>query len=251
MEDIAAVILAAGFGTRIKGRIGKAPKALIQVSGETLLDRICDQLEEIPQIKSVHIVCNALSYELILAWSCSRRVNSKKLTVLNNKVVEVEDRLGAIGDLKFAVQSMKNSMPLLVVASDCYFTFSLSDFCNSFQRSGGNWIAAATEDSPNELIGASELEIDHEQRITRFVEKPTSPSSVIGGLPFYIFDAQIGRHLDDFSREGGDLDAPGRLPEWLYRRTPVFAYLIPSSSTCYDLGTPEIFDKLNARIPQI
>ena len=54
-----AVILCAGFATRMYPLTKDFPKPLLKVAGRAVLDYLIDQIAALPEIQSIHIVSNA------------------------------------------------------------------------------------------------------------------------------------------------------------------------------------------------
>ena len=53
-----AIILAAGYATRLYPLTKDTPKALLPVAGRTILDRLLDGMRAIPEIDHIHLVTN-------------------------------------------------------------------------------------------------------------------------------------------------------------------------------------------------
>lgn len=236
------VVLAGGFGTRIRSVIGESPKGLIEVGGISLISRLSHDVDQIPSIDSLLVVSNSLHFEPYLAW-CRRVAHECRLeiSVLNNGVTTAEQRLGAIGDLEFAVNSVDISSPILVAAADCYYDFSLEGMCRCFQVHGGSWVATMREDNLAALVEGAEVETDSAGVVVYMAEKPAKPRSNLGALPFYIFERTALKLLPEFMKSGGNPDSPGRFAEWLFDKQKLSAFEIDSSFTCEDLGTPESY----------
>jgi len=50
-----AIILCAGFGTRMYPLTIDQPKALLEVAGRTVLDYLLDQLIRFPELRTIHV----------------------------------------------------------------------------------------------------------------------------------------------------------------------------------------------------
>lgn len=236
------VVLAGGFGTRIGSVIGDNPKGLIEIDGTPLVSRLSHDVDQIPSIDSLILVSNSLHFEPYLEWANSVANEYRiEVSILNNGVTSVEQRLGAIGDLEFAVNNAKTSSPFLVAAADCYYDFSLKSMWQAFETHGGNWIATMREDNLSALVDGAEIEVDSSGIVIHMKEKPTKPRSTLGALPFYIYDRSALELVSDFVQAGENPDSPGRFPEWLYERQKLFAFEFESGFTCEDLGTPESY----------
>src|SRR3989338_6382794 len=115
-----AIILAAGFGTRLYPITKSTPKALLKINGKPLLDYLMDNLSK-SKPESVLIVTNNLFYKEFLFWKYERTY-SYPVHILNNGANTNEERKGAVCDLYDAVRDkrMKDS-DFLVLAGDNYF----------------------------------------------------------------------------------------------------------------------------------
>jgi glucose-1-phosphate thymidylyltransferase len=77
--------------------------------------------------------------------------------------------------------------------------------------------------------------LDETGRVVDMEEKPAEPKSDCAVFATYIYKREtiplIKRYLD----EGNKPDAPGFFVSWLYKRKPVYAYVM--NGECYDIGT--------------
>ena len=60
------LILAGGYGTRMQGILGDIPKALADIQGQSVLDRLLDGIS--PIVSQVSLVSNTRFYPLFEAW---------------------------------------------------------------------------------------------------------------------------------------------------------------------------------------
>ena len=58
-----AILLCAGFATRMYPLTRNFPKPLLPVGDRPVLDYLMDQIAELPEISKVHLVSNAKFYE--------------------------------------------------------------------------------------------------------------------------------------------------------------------------------------------
>lgn len=245
-----SIILAAGFGTRLRSITKSVPKCLIEIEGRSLLSILIEKMDEVEDLDHLVIVTNDLYFRQV-STELERINRSREITIINNGVSEANDRLGAIGDLELVIDRLSICEPILVAASDCLFTFSLSEMAKCYRQNSGNWIAAAYEDSSDLLIGGSEIEVDRNCRVTSMIEKPQNPTSNLGALPFYIFETETVSLVSKYLAGGGDSDSPGRFPEWLVQHRDLHAYIIPNGQQCEDLGSPESFFRASAVVPNL
>ena len=119
-----ALILAAGYATRLRPLTDTVPKQLLPVGGRPIVDWIVDRIEE-TSADEVHLVTNARFAGDFVRWA-----HEKSVQVHDDGTTSNDDRLGAIGDIQFA--GLDDD--LLVIAGDNLFDYSLADY-ESYWRS--------------------------------------------------------------------------------------------------------------------
>ena len=227
-----AIILAAGYATRLRPLTNTAAKELLRVGGRPIIDWILDRVADVDDVDEVHIVTNARKAPWFEAWAGDRPV-----TIHDDGTTSNEDRLGAIGDMQFVIDHAHVDDDVLVIAGDNLFEYSLSDFA-SFWRGKGRASAVAVRD-----VGSRELAARYgivnldDDRVTAFVEKPEDPWTTLAATATYLFHRDhvplVQRYLD----EANPPDQPGRFVAWLQEREPVYAYLF--EGRWFDIGDHE------------
>jgi glucose-1-phosphate thymidylyltransferase len=228
-----AIILAAGYATRLRPLTDTWAKELLPVGGRPIIDRIVEGLSAVDEIDAVHVVTNARKAPAFRAWAEGRDV-----TVHDDGTTSNDDRLGAIGDMQFVIDTAGVHDDLLVIAGDNLFDFSLPDFV-SFWRSKGRASAVAVRD-----VGSLELAaqygivaLDGDGRVTDFVEKPADPPSTLAATATYLFHRDHAALVEGYLAAGQPADQPGRFVAWLQREEPVYGWVF--DSTWYDIGNHE------------
>ena len=105
-----ALILAAGYATRLYPLTEHRPKPLLEVAGKPVLEYIMQRLEPIPDISEVLIVTNHRFYDQFKVW-LNHVSYTKKITILNDGTTSNENRLGPVGDLNFALKEKEILVP--------------------------------------------------------------------------------------------------------------------------------------------
>lgn len=242
-----AIILAAGYGTRLWPLTEDVPKALLEVGGETLLQRLLISLDGCANIEEIVIVTNSRFYGQFKRWVALNR-RSGGTYVIDDGTARPEDRLGAVGDIAVAIRERPIEDDVFVAASDCLFTFSLGGLFDRFAASRGNWIVVQEAADQASLRDGAEACVDGRGRVSYFAEKPDRPRSNLGVLPFYVYEKATLPLVDVFLDAGGNPDSPGRFPEWLYKRRAVSAHIIDSTWECHDLGTLSGYEDVCAAV---
>jgi glucose-1-phosphate thymidylyltransferase len=230
---VKAVILAAGYATRLRPLTETQAKELLPVGGRPIIDWILDRVQEVADVNQVHVVTNTRKAPWFHEWTGARAA-----TIHDDGTTSNEDRLGAIGDMQFAIENAHLDDDLLVIAGDNLFEYSLADFV-AFWRPKGRASAVAVRD-----VGSRELasrygivDLDGDDRLTAFLEKPEDPWTTLAATATYIFHRDhvplVRRYLDD----GNAPDQPGRFVAWLQEREPVYAYRF--AGRWFDIGDHE------------
>jgi glucose-1-phosphate thymidylyltransferase len=228
-----AIVLAAGYATRLKPLTDTWAKELLPVGGRPILDRIVESLSTVADVDAVHVVTNAHKAGAFHKWAKGRDV-----TVHNDGTTSNEDRLGAIGDMEFVIDRAGIDDDLLVIAGDNLFEFDLSEFV-AFWRGKGTASAVAVRD-----VGSLELAshygivaLDGDDRVTDFVEKPADPPSTLAAIATYLFHREHVPLIRSYLAADQPADQPGRFVAWLQRHEPVYGWVF--DSTWYDIGNHE------------
>jgi glucose-1-phosphate thymidylyltransferase len=219
-----AIVLAAGYATRLRPLTDSIPKQLLPVGGRPMVDWILDRIGE-TNADEVHLVTNARFADDFTRWA-----EGKDVIIHNDGTTSNEDRLGAIGDLHF----VGIDDDLLVVAGDNLFDYSLAEYEAYWNRMGGSCVAVLDVGDRELAKRYGIVDVDEDDRITGFVEKPEDPPTTLCATATYLYRREHLRLLPTYLEEGNPPDAPGNFVAWLYARAPVYAYRLPGE--WYDIG---------------
>jgi glucose-1-phosphate thymidylyltransferase len=172
-----------------------------------------------------------------------------ELSVVDDGTTSDEDRLGAIGDLDLVIRREAVDDDLLVAAGDSIFGESrLEDFARLGLEKNVPVIAVSDVGDLEAIKRYSAITTDAEGRITAFEEKPVEPQTTLAGIALYFYPRSklplIRKYLD----AGNNPDQPGRLVEWMYERTPFYAWQVPGR--WYDIGSPETLEQAHRELSQ-
>jgi glucose-1-phosphate thymidylyltransferase len=232
---VKAVILAAGYATRLYPLTLDRPKALLPVGGKPILEHLLDRLAEIRGLGEIHVVTNSRFAEAFRKWAGR---SGSDVRILDDGTVDEDTRLGAIGDLELAIRSEAIDDDLLVLAGDNLFTESFAPFAEFGREKGAPALGVYDVGDLAVVRGRyNAIELGGDDRVVFFEEKPERPTSTLTGIALYFYPRSslplVGRYLE----EGNNADQPGRLVQWLYPRTPVYAWRVPGR--WYDVGSEE------------
>jgi len=236
-----AIILAAGFSTRLYPLTKTFPKALLKVRGRAILDQILKQLLKLPKIEEIWLVTNDVYFSHFSQY-LEESDKQKRIQLVTNHSTTPENRLGAIGDLLLIMKKEKIDDDLLVVASDTLTSMKLAEFVSYFEEQDCSITALfdiADKERIREKLGCAS--VNQKNQITAFVEKPNEPASSLVAIPYYLFHRRDLPLIRAYPASHESMDSPGNLLGYLYQKTRLQALVLPKSGYYYDVGTKEAF----------
>jgi glucose-1-phosphate thymidylyltransferase len=188
-----------------------------------MIDYLLDRIRDVDEVEAVHVVTNHKFAASFLEWAEPRGVQ-----VHDDGTTSEDDRLGAIADIQLVVdRAGLEHDHLLVIAGDNLFDYSLADYVRWWHGKGEASAVAVHDVGSRELAAQyGVVEVDENDRLLSFVEKPEHPQTTLAATAAYVYHRThvplIRRYLD----EGNVPDQPGRLVAWLVPRVPVYGYRV-------------------------
>ena len=228
-----AILLAAGYATRLRPLTDTWAKELLPVGGRPIIDWIVERVEGLPGLDGIHVVTNARKAPDFHEWARGRDV-----TVHDDGTTSNDDRLGAIGDMQFVIEEAGLDDDLLVIAGDNLFEFDVREYVD-FWRGKGTASAVAVRDVVSLELAAQYgiVELDADARIVDFVEKPADPPSTLAATATYLFHREHAARIAEYLAGEHGADQPGRFVGWLRRHEPVYGWVFDEA--WYDIGSHE------------
>jgi len=226
-----ALLLAAGYATRLRPLTNERAKPLLPVGGRPMADWILDRITDSGTADEVHVVTNAVYAEEFERWGAERGV-----VVHDDGTTGNEDRLGAIGDIRFAMdEGAVDGDGLLVIAADNLFEFSLADYVEFWRKKGdGSAIAVHQLADPALARLYGVVELDADDRVIGMEEKPEHPRSDLVSTATYLFSREHLNVLEGYLDDGLPSDPPGRFLAWLSEHERVYGFRF--AETWLDIG---------------
>lgn len=238
-----AIILAAGYATRLYPLTENMPKALLPVGDKPILEHVISAFAGEKTIDEIHIVSNDRFYHQLNDWAKSAGSRfGRKLIVWNDGTSSNEDRLGAIGDIAFVIEKAMLDDEIFVAASDNLLSVPLTGFFEDYRRHHCDLLLAGRLEDYEERKRYAILQLDETGRVTNLEEKPSQPKSDVAAYAEYIYTKDTLPLFKAYLEEGNNPDSPGRFPEWLYKRKQVRAYIYDGE--CVDIGTVKMYNEI-------
>ncbi len=237
-----ALVLAAGYATRLYPLTKEYPKPLLEVNKKPIIDYCIEKINGIAAVDEIIVVTNSKFFPHFSKWAGA--VKSKKpVSIVDDRTCDLDDRRGAVGDMHFVIESRRLCDDLLVLGGDNIFDGSLTEF-----------ISDARKKAPHPVIGAYDIKdkakaahygvlvTDGSHKVTAFHEKPRHPESTLIAMCLYYFSKDNIGLVDNYFKNRTDKhDAVGFYVEWLIKKVPVYAHVF--SGRWYDIGDHQSYQE--------
>ena len=232
------IVIAAGYATRLGELTKNFPKPLLKIGQNTILGRMLDDIDPIPDITGHIIITNHKFAGIFSEWAAQQQY-TKPITIVDDGTETNETRLGAVCDLLFAMEKLSIDDDMLVVAADNLLFFSFSEFIDFAKAKGTSCIMCHEQPSIEKLQRTGVVELDQDMKVLGMEEKPQVPKSHWAVPPFYIYrkkDLPLVRHSVE---NGCGKDAPGNLAHYMVEHTTMHAW--PMSAGRFDIGSLDTY----------
>lgn len=243
-----ALILAAGYATRLYPLTLNQAKPLLEVGGKPIIDWLVDNLASVKELKTIYVITNDKFAGDFQAWATKKRDRGLEIKIINDGSRSDDDKLGAIGDINLLL-TREEAVPkndLLIVAGDNLFRESLAPFV-AFARDSFATVAVHEVSDRDALKKYGVVTVADDGTVTNFEEKPGNPQSTLAAMALYYYSCEALSLFATYLAAGNNPDQPGRFLQWLYPRKPVKAFQM--GGQWLDIGskeTLELADKIFA-----
>lgn len=228
------IVIAAGYATRLYPLTENFPKPLLKIGDRSILERMLDDIDKIPEIEGHVIVTNHKFAPIFEQW-LNEVDYTKPIEIIDDGTETNETRLGAVRDLLLAIERESIDDDIMVMAADNILDFSFKGFVDYFNEVGTSVIMCYHEPELKRLQRTGVISVDDNMRVLEMQEKPAEPVSELAVPPFYIYSRRDLPLIRDCMAHGCGFDAPGNLAHYLADATTLHAWMMPGSR--YDIGS--------------
>nr|MBE6190907.1 nucleotidyltransferase family protein [Rikenellaceae bacterium] len=232
------IVIAAGYATRLGELTANFPKPLLQIGDSTILGRMLDDIDAIPEIDEHIIITNHKFAAIFEEWA-KKQHYTKPITIVDDGTESNETRLGAVCDLLYAMEKLQIDDDLLVVAADNILFFSFREFVVFAYAKQTSCIMCHEQPSLEKLQRTGVVVLDEQMRVLNMEEKPQEPKSTWAVPPFYIYLKKDLELVRSSVANGCGKDAPGNLAHYMVDATTMHAW--PMSAGRFDIGSLDTY----------
>lgn len=236
-----AIILAAGYGTRLGGASSEGTsKCLLEVGKNRIIDIIVEKVVHVQAVDEIVVVTNDEFYSEFVKWQSEYSALSgpDKVQIVSDGTTSNENRLGSLGDLCYVLDKYEIDEGVLVIAGDNLFEPGLEGIVETAIRRRSS-VVGVYDFHDTELVRGKYgvVEIDSDGRVVGFQEKPGDPRSSIAATALYYFQESDIPHIRALNSRPHDKEVNvGEIfVELMSESVPVYVYFLDK---WFDIGTP-------------
>jgi len=196
-----AVLLCAGFATRLYPLTRDFPKHLLPVAGKPVIDYLVEQITEFKDLDGIHVVTNAIFFDHFEEWK-KKWSGKVDITIHNDGITSNNNRLGPSGDLQFVLKRIQRPSHVMAAGADNIFRFRLEPLWEQFRTSNSHYIIGLSESNKEILRKTGVPIIGKKDRVLRLFEKPEDPVSNWAVPQIYFFQPSVWQRMDEFHGNG-------------------------------------------------
>lgn len=247
-----ALILAAGFATRLYPLTKDYPKPLLSIGRKPIIDYIIGKLEKIEEIDEIIVVTNSKFISLFKRWAAKLKT-PKRISLVDDLTNNLSERRGAIGDMNFAIDKRCIRDDLLVIGGDNLFDGNLNDFLyfaktNKLHPAIGVYNIKDIHKAKKYGV----VKLDKDNKVADFKEKPKIPRSTLVAMCLYYFPKEKLKLIKEYINTKADKsriipneflrgkhDATGLYIDWLRKKEQVYGFVF--DGRWYDIGDSKFY----------
>ena len=220
-----ALILAAGYATRLYPITNHKPKSLLTIKGKPIIEYIIAKIEQIKEIDQILIVTNHRYIKEFQHWQ-QDYPSVLPIRLIDDGSINEQDKRGAVGDISFAINEENIKDDLLIIGGDNMFSFSLNRFIERARNSRpfsfvGTYYLNGRLD-PNKF---GVVKLDIQSKIIDFQEKPSfHPDSSLVAMCLYFIPAEKLSLIYEYLSRQNNPDEVGHYISWLSKQDAVYGY---------------------------
>jgi D-glycero-alpha-D-manno-heptose 1-phosphate guanylyltransferase len=221
-ENIPAILLVGGKGTRLQAVLSSKPKPLALVGNIPFLQLLVMQLSS-QGVRRMIMSTGHLADQIEETFGDGDRWNA------HIQYSKESQPLGTAGAVKFAERYLQESSDFLVVNGDSFTEIDIHEFIR-FHRQHAGVVSMAVRRVPNAARYGT-VEVDGFNRITGFSEKTGSASSGLINAGVYMFKREVLERIPQ---------GPSSLENELFPKFLTLGmYASERDGVFIDIGTPE------------
>lgn len=239
-----ALILAAGYATRLYPYTKNFPKPLLEVNKKPIIEYLVEKLDRLNGLSEIIVVSNNRFFSYFEKWKSNLKTG-KKIRIVNDLTNNPKDKLGAVGDMNFVFSKFGFNDDYLVIGGDNFFQEPLSEFVSlAKEKAGAVTLGVCDIKKKSEARNYGVVKLDKNRRIINFWEKPARPQSSLVAMCLYYFPCSRVSLIKEYLKDrANNSDAAGAYIGWLVKHKSVNAVVF--KNYWIDIGNIHTYNKVS------
>ena len=200
------------------------PRTLMKINDEKrIIDYILKASSKVDEIDEIILVSNNTHFEALKKWSQNLSY-LKPINVLNDTTNNVNEKLGAMGDIQYVINYFDIKDDLLIIFGDNIFDFELDEIVKKSKSKNISYIGVMKEEEKENLKDFGIIKIGDNKQVLDFTEKPNDPEDNNISLGIYVLAKEAIPYMKFYLEEGNKVDAPGYFIKYLTKYKPVLTH---------------------------
>lgn len=207
-----ALLLSAGFGTRLRPITDTIPKCLVPINGKPLLQI---WLEQLTNIGITQFIINSHYLAEKVAEFIDNSAFREQVTIFYEPKL-----LGTLGTLKSTKPYWQDNNVLIAHADNLCFA-SWPEFIERFHQRPKNCLGTMMLFESDNPKSCGVVTLDEQQRLLEFFEKVDNPPTNLANAAIYLFDKTLATFIEQLSPQCTDISYDlmpkllGKMNTWL------------------------------------
>ena len=236
-----AIILAAGYSTRLYPLTENTPKPLLPIGGIPIIERILEKIRAVNGIDCIYIVTNSKFMAHFEEWLEKYKSKSGNrefgLILVDDGTNTNETRLGPVRDIALVFQKHDIQDDVLVSAGDNLFEMDLERLCEISRMNSASVLAVYKFESLDSVRNKFGVVLkDDNNRVLAFEEKPDKPKSSLAATAIYVFRSEDLKHILNLANHSTqkEINVGEIIKHFIKENIPVYCDLL---TTWFDIGS--------------
>lgn len=228
MEIIDTIILAGGFGTRLRGVVNNLPKALAPINGRPFLDILLNWLDKCEHRGNVILAVGYMSNKIVEYYGRGAKYNFKII------FSEEKTPLGTGGAIKNALHFV-NTESVLVLNGDSFVELNYQDLI-TYHNEANAMLTLVLKEVEN-VDRYATVKMNENNEIIFFEEKQHRARSGLVNAGVYVIRKSLFSNVEADTVLSLETDL---LPVFI-RKVATYGYV--TTGKFIDIGVPESYEK--------
>jgi glucose-1-phosphate thymidylyltransferase len=242
-----AIVLVGGYAERLWPLTLNKPKSLLKIMAKEILSHVLDRLKDFDKVEEI-IISTSKDFKDQFANFLDKNgdiYSDLDISIATEPLGKNGRKLGPNGGLEFIRRKM-GARDYIIISGDNIFEFNLSDLVNFYEETDSSVIALQEPTYLKAISGYGLVEVDENNKILKFEEKPDWPRTKLISTGCYILKKEdfelISEYMSlvvpEYIRENEKFDdSLGEFMKWLVekKKHEIMGYRF--TDAWFDIGT--------------